>query len=554
MRGSDPTDAHETRTGMESCLSRSYNSPPMASRYDHAVSSKDSLPPPYPLTPQSLSPPLHSEDALGRTSQISSFQKWRPSFHLQPASGWMNDPCGPGYDPATGLYHVSFQWNAQGNDWGDISWGHATSSDFVTWDMDQHPSVSPDKPCDHLGIFTGCLHATKTSPLTLTYFYTSVNYLPIHHTLPYKHGCESLSLATSTDNGQTWVKHPSNPILPSPPSGIEVTGWRDPYVSKWDSLSHLMKKDKNSLYGIISGGIIDKTPTTFIYSIDLSDITKWTYIGPLVDLELNMRPSRWSGDLGRNWEVTNFMTLSDTRDPSVTRELLIMGSEGCIEGTGSDHVEECAPRRPPRCQLWMSGSLIATEEGSSEGIIPRMGYSFGGYLDHGCYYAANSFFDPVTKCHIVWGWVTEDDLCDTLRRQQNWSGMLSLPRRLQLATIPSVTRAWNSSIASITSVEATPDELGTFTIRTLATMPDARVVDRLRNRSGVRVLHLPSGPISPSPVDIPAQSIQSKTWELFCRIKVSNKCRKTGFRIGHNDGEFINAVMDHRDLVERVIF
>src|ERR1700753_547094 len=39
------------------------------------------------------------------------FLRWRPIYHLQAPSGWMNDPCAPGYDPRTGLYHLFFQWN-----------------------------------------------------------------------------------------------------------------------------------------------------------------------------------------------------------------------------------------------------------------------------------------------------------------------------------------------------------------------------------------------------------------------------------------------------------
>ncbi|KAK8000583.1 Glycosyl hydrolases family 32 superfamily [Apiospora arundinis] len=496
----------------------------------------ESIPRLYPLTPKSLSPPLRprASSSLEQGDQQATFKRWRPSFHLQPAEGWMNDPCAPGYDPATGLYHVSFQWNPQDNEWGDIAWGHATSPDLVLWNIDQQPSLLPDKPYDHLGVFTGCLHTTKdASPLT--YFYTSVNSLPIHHTLPYQHGCESLSIATSSDKGHTWVKHPSNPIIPGAPSDVKVTGWRDPFVSRWPSLSRVLDKNIDNLYGIISGGIVDKTPTTFIYSICPSDLTKWEYLGPLVDVGLNMRPSRWSGDLGRNWEVTNFLTLHDSLDASMTRDFLIMGTEGCIEKEEVDEVSYGAPKRPARCQLWMAGSLKAVEGTGSVGKRPIMEYSFGGHLDHGCYYAANSFFDPVTQSHIIWGWITEDDLGDTLRRQQGWSGMLSLPRRIQLTTIPRVTRAWNRDITLITSVEATPDGLGTYTLRTLTSVPDPRVVDSLRSQPGVKVLHVPRGPLFPKAIDIASCHMKSKTWELSCRIKVAKNCRKTGLRIGHND-------------------
>lgn len=32
----------------------------------------------------------------------------RPTIHIT-APCWINDPCAPGYDPGTGLYHVFFQ-------------------------------------------------------------------------------------------------------------------------------------------------------------------------------------------------------------------------------------------------------------------------------------------------------------------------------------------------------------------------------------------------------------------------------------------------------------
>lgn len=32
----------------------------------------------------------------------------RPTFHIT-GNGWINDPCGPGYDPKTKLYHLFYQ-------------------------------------------------------------------------------------------------------------------------------------------------------------------------------------------------------------------------------------------------------------------------------------------------------------------------------------------------------------------------------------------------------------------------------------------------------------
>jgi sucrose-6-phosphate hydrolase SacC (GH32 family) len=55
----------------------------------------------------------------------------RPEFHYTPANNWMNDPNGLLY--YKGLYHLFYQYNPEGDEWGHMSWGHATSTDLLTW-------------------------------------------------------------------------------------------------------------------------------------------------------------------------------------------------------------------------------------------------------------------------------------------------------------------------------------------------------------------------------------------------------------------------------------
>lgn len=241
----------------------------------------------------------------------------------------------------------------------------------------------PDTPYDGKGVFTGCNVPTRDG--SLTYVYTSIGALPIHHTLPHVKGSESLSMAKSHDNGLTWQKYASNPILPNEPPNLEVTGFRDPFVSAWPSMAAALNLDAEAtLFGIISGGIRDVTPTTFLYSIEAADPTKWTYIGPLVNFGLNSRPSKWSGDLGVNWEVTNFATLSDPSDPSVSREFLIMGTEGCLPSALSPSSLSTTPTRPARNQLWMSGPLTPSSPSNSSSPV-TMPFAFGSHLDHGAF-------------------------------------------------------------------------------------------------------------------------------------------------------------------------
>lgn len=462
----------------------------------------------------------------------------------------LQDPCAPFYDPKTDLYHVSYQSSLDlaNADWGDIAWRSATSKDLVSWDLQHEPALTPDTAYDGKGVFTGCKVPSRDD--SLTYVYTSIGALPIHHTLPHIVGSESLSMAKSFDNGKTWQKSAGNPILPSEPTNLEVTGWRDPFVSSWPSMAvALGRNSEETLFGIISGGIRDITPTTFLYAIDANDLAKWEYIGPLVNFGLNLRPSRWSGDMGRNWEVTNFVTLKDESNSSITRDLLVMGTEGCLPSALSEEhsqtVDEASegPSRPIRGQLWMSGSIKSSDASTSSTKGPvQMQYGFGGHLDHGCLYAANSFFDTKTSKHIVWGWITEEDLCDDLRHKQGWSGLLSLPREIHLQTLENVVGAWKSDLKDITSVESEANSHGTYTVRTLASEPVTSVVDQLRHRASIRRARL-SKPLPQQhshDLAFTSDDVQTTAWELDCSFSVSRRCSKIGLQLVHSRGKSYN--------------
>lgn len=508
---------------------------------NYSSSSSADLTPTSSLEPSTkASSPAASDKIFGASKQEAlsrqeRFSRWRPSYHVMAASGWMNDPCAPGYDPKTGLYHIGYQLNPNGVDWGDIAWGSATSPDMINWKHRESPCMSPDRPYDDKGVFTGCL--INANDGSLTYAYTSVNHLPIHHTLQHVRGSESLSLAKSWDGGESWQKIDANPIFPCEPAGVEVTGWRDPFVSAWPRMAKFLGMDEEqTLFGIVSGGIRDVCPTSFLYAIDANDLSQWNYLGPLANFGLNFSPSRWSGDLGLNWEVTNFTTLRDERDQNVEWDMLVMGTEGCIPISSSTTADSPGPSRPARGQLWMAGSLQRRSSNDTLAGPVEMTYNFGGHLDHGCLYAANSFFDPKTQKQVVWGWITEEDLCDELRHAQGWSGLLSMPRELSIQTLQHVIGASRSGLSDITSIESTPDEMGTYTIRTLASQPYQSLLDKLRQgpdvqRSDLRNKELESGVFN---VGFKPNEIQTKSWELDCIFTVSKRTQYIGLSIDHS--------------------
>ncbi|EPQ29873.1 uncharacterized protein PFL1_02546 [Pseudozyma flocculosa PF-1] len=385
----------------------------------------------------------------GASADDVAFHRWRPSSHLMAPDGWMNDPCGPSYDPRTGQYHMWYQWNPKGSTWGNMSWGHATSKDLVRWQSSRSAVIQPGTQYDHKGVFTGCVlmrgplaeedgtdeavgaHQEATKAATsaaaeaaaevrqraqpMTAIYTAVSHLPIHHTLPYHRGAEKLALSTSTDGGQTWT--PQGCILDGPPAEVDIISWRDPYVSAWPLLDAVLGMSSPGLYGLIAGGLKDKTPTVFAYSIDPSDLSSWQYIGHLCDVGRNSKSTPHGVDLGKNWEVCNFFSVGPEGDAAQHHDYLLINVEGCTEPG------------PQRAAIYMKYEAHRrTLQGSRAGISLEPVRT--GLLDHGCLYAASSFQDPVKDRRIMWGWITEDDLPEDQYERQGWSGCLSLPREL----------------------------------------------------------------------------------------------------------------------------
>ncbi|KAJ4172633.1 hypothetical protein NW754_002835 [Fusarium falciforme] len=443
--------------------------------------------------------------------------RWHPSptYHLKAPQGWINDPCAPGFDTSTGTYHLSYQWNPNSCDWGDIAWGHFTSSDGLHWKHNgDQPVLEPSESYDDKGIFTGCFYPTglRGEKGQLTVVYSSITNLPIHWTLPYTRDCAGLAVATSDDGGKTWKKSEQNPILRGEPEGLDVTGFRDPFLTECPALDEL--RGEKSLYGFMSGGLVKGGPTVFLYAVAPGDLTKWTYLGPFVDVPTGFRPSgRWSGDFGVNWECVNYMTLHNESEEA---QFLLMGTEGGEKPGIKD--------RSGVWSLWVAGALENTSEG------PKMKHDYSGILDHGCLYAPNSYEHPVTKTRIVWGWLKEDELTLPRREAKGWTGYFSLPRELFLYTAENVTRGLKSSLEGIQCVKIMGDggygrakKVQTLGIRPLPNIESLRLGEpafwshlATKNKSGKLL------------------ETQSVSWELEATINISPCQQRLGFWIRHD--------------------
>ena len=133
---------------------------------------------------------------------------YRPQFHFTPEKNWHNDPNGLVY--YDGEYHMFYQHNPFGNEWGFMHWGHTISADLLHWK--HYPiAIYPDENSEDTvkcTAFSGSAIVDENNLLgkqqgeikTLVAFYTSQH-------------CGQ-RLAYSVDKGRNWEKFEGNPIIP----------------------------------------------------------------------------------------------------------------------------------------------------------------------------------------------------------------------------------------------------------------------------------------------------------------------------------------------------
>ena len=219
------------------------------------------------------------------------------------------------------------------------------------------------------------------------------------------------------DSLNTWKKLPA-PVIPGPPPGMKVTGFRDP--SPW--------RDGSVWYAVVASGIAKQGGMVLLYRS--SDLRTWEYLHPLIE-------GKWSGkpganpfdtvDTGEMWECPDFFPLTDTATQAA-KHILIYSTGGKV--------------------IWQAGLL----DNHSMRFHPET----AGELDYGraggkrvTFYAPKTQLDAKGN-RILWGWVGETRT-DAECVRAGWSGLMSLPRvvtvrngELRMEVAPEVARLRSS--------------------------------------------------------------------------------------------------------------
>lgn len=275
----------------------------------------------------------------------SGTPQYRPLYHFTPQQNWMNDPNGLIYHD--GVYNLFFQYNPDGDEWGNISWGHATSTDLVHWT--QQPLAIPFDSNET--VFSGSMVYDKNNSSGLG---TSQNPpLVAIYTSALSTGIQAQSLAYSTDGGTTWTKYSGNPVL-----NLNSTAFRDPKVF-WYAPGHEW---------VMVVAQSNQQQVSFYRSSDLKAWTHLSDFGPAGVL---------SGSTSGVWECPDLFPLALDGKPSNTKWVLVVnvggGAAQYFVGNfdGTTFTPDPTTVQPP------AGTTLQNFDGSDYGQWTTTGTAFG---------------------------------------------------------------------------------------------------------------------------------------------------------------------------------
>src|ERR1700723_2228093 len=149
-----------------------------------------------------LATPIVAQQPAPAAGADAGHAAWQPQIHFYAPPHSLNDPNRP--IALDGQYHLFFQLNPFGDQWGHISWGHAISPDLVHWK--QLPVALAEE--NGIAIFSGstvedhdntsglCADQTqKKTPGCVVAIYTGASEQK-----------QTQNLAVSRDGGLTWTK------------------------------------------------------------------------------------------------------------------------------------------------------------------------------------------------------------------------------------------------------------------------------------------------------------------------------------------------------------
>lgn len=329
------------------------------------------------MTSQTLREARKYEEASEK--MISGEEK--PSFHLTPRTGWMNDP--NGFSWYNGEYHLFYQYNPYDTQWGPMHWGHAVSSDLLHWKY-LPAALAPDEACDRDGCFSGSAVTLPDGRQLL--MYTGV----VRERLANGGSGEVQTQCLAVGNGVDYEKYEKNPVLDERdiPEGGSRYDFRDPKM--W-------QEEDGSYRCVVGNRAADGSGQILLFSS--RDGFVWHY-----DRVLTASRNRF----GRMWECPDFFPLDGKWVLVVSPQDMLPSGFEYHNGNGT---------------LCLIGDY---DKGTGEFTeVSDQAVDYG--ID---FYAPQTLLAPDGR-RIMIGWMQNWDTCGHRRKQEEaWFGQMSLPREL----------------------------------------------------------------------------------------------------------------------------
>jgi beta-fructofuranosidase len=307
-----------------------------------------------------------------------------PSLHIRPDRGWVNDPNGVSF--VDGVYHVFFQHNPDTPHHGDIKWGHASSTDLLSWR--HHPVALTNRPgeLDSYGCWSGSVVDDGGVP---TAVYSAVQDAS---------GRAEVVLARSDRSMVHWKQDRQSVVgMPDDP---EISDVRDPFVFTYGGRR----------YAIQGAGHPTGRPQVLLYACD--DLTQWTPLGPLLTGDDPVAAKLAPANI---WECPNLVLVDG-------RWLLVLSLWRRIDGVNR-----------LTSVSYLVGDLV--ERGPGLTFLPTS----GGTVDDGpTFYAPQLLVQPERT--LLWGWAWEHGRSPEEVVEADWAGVLTFPRELSVVDGTLVTR------------------------------------------------------------------------------------------------------------------
>ncbi|KAL0403063.1 UNVERIFIED_CONTAM: Beta-fructofuranosidase, soluble isoenzyme I [Sesamum radiatum] len=285
-----------------------------------------------------------------------------------------------------GWYHLFYQYNQDSVIWGNISWGHAVSTDLIHW-LHLPSAMLPDQWYDINGVWTGSATILPDGRIMMLYTGGAHDLVQVQ--------CLAYPANLSDPLLLEWVKYPNNPVIVPPPGiGHEdfrdpTTAWRSPDGDKWR---------------VTIGSTVNKMGISLVY--ETVDFLKYE----LLDGYLHEVPGTGM------WECIDFYPIS---------LMEANGLDTSANGPGIKHVMKASSFDDGN-DYYALGTYDPIKNKWTPDD-PELDVGIGLRYDYGKYYASKTFYDHNKKRRILWGWIKETD-AEELHILKGWACVQSIPR------------------------------------------------------------------------------------------------------------------------------